>query len=183
MVRQLELDGIKLICPKIHRDERGFFSEAYSAPTLRPFGISTSFVQDNHSYSRAAGTVRGLHFQVPPFAQDKLVRVVRGKIIDVAVDLRRSSKTYGKHVAVELSAENWLQLLIPVGFAHAVFTLEPHTEVLYKVSAPYSKAHDAGLYWADPDLAIRWPIARTEDAVVSEKDHLLPKLRDFSSPF
>jgi dTDP-4-dehydrorhamnose 3,5-epimerase len=126
--------------------------------------------------------VRGLHFQARPFAQDKLIRVVRGRILDAAVDLRRSSRTFGRHVAIELSAENWQQLLVPIGFAHGFCTLEPDTEVLYKVTAPYSGQHDLGLAWNDPDLGIAWPVM-PDAAILSDKDRQQPRLADVSSYF
>lgn len=138
-------------------------------------GLNYNFVQDNHSLSRDVGTVRGLHFQSPPFAQDKLVRVLRGRILDIAVDLRQSSPTYKKYVAVELSYENWKQLLIPIGFAHGFVTLEPDTEVCYKVTNFYSTAHDHGISWDDPDIAIDWTIKKS-DAILSQKDKSLPPL-------
>lgn len=134
-------------------------------------------MQDNHSLSRDAGTVRGLHYQVYPFAQNKLVRVLRGRILDVAVDLRRSSPSFGKYVAVELSNENWQQLFVPVGFAHGFMTLEPDTEVFYKVTNFYSPDHDKGIAWDDPELAIEWPI-HFANVTLSEKDSKLPWLRD-----
>lgn len=178
----LEIPDVRLVRPKRFADARGFFSEVYNGPAFAARGIQITFVQDNHSLSAAVGTVRGLHFQTPPFAQDKLVRVTRGRILDVAVDIRTRSSTFGRHVAVELSAENWLQLLVPIGFAHGFCTLEPDTEVIYKVSAPYAPAHDAGCLWNDPDLAIDWPV-RSADAVLSERDARLPRLRDMTSPF
>ena len=125
------IDAVKIIEPKKFADSRGFFSEVHKSAALAAAGLELNFVQDNHSLSRAKGTIRGLHFQTAPFAQDKLVRVLRGAVLDVAVDLRRSSPTFGRHVAVELSAENWRQLLVPIGFAHAFCTLEPDTEVFY----------------------------------------------------
>ncbi|MFA6205266.1 MAG: dTDP-4-dehydrorhamnose 3,5-epimerase, partial [Methylocystis sp.] len=140
------------------------------------------FVQDNHSLSRDVGTVRGLHFQTAPFAQDKLVRVVSGRILDVAVDLRRSSQTFGRHVVVELSKENWRQLFIPIGFAHGFVTLEPDTEVIYKVTNFYSPQHDCGVAWDDPDIGIAWPAA-AESAVLSDKDRKWPRLRDLAEVF
>jgi dTDP-4-dehydrorhamnose 3,5-epimerase len=145
-------------------------------------GIAIDFVQDNHSLSAAVGTVRGLHFQTAPFAQAKLIRVVRGRIFDVAVDIRRSSPTFGKHVAVELSAENWRQLLVPVGFAHGFCTLEPDCEIQYKVSAYYSAADDFGLAWDDPALGIPWPV-RSEEAVLSDKDRRQPTLAELPAYF
>ncbi len=169
---------IKLIVPHIFRDDRGFFIETYNRSTLREIaGISADFVQDNHSRSEQAGVVRGLHFQIEPYAQDKLVRVVRGSICDVAVDIRVGSPSYGHHVSVELSAENQAQLWVPKGFAHGFCTLEPGTEVIYKVTAHYDRACDKGLAWDDPDLKIDWPIAAPA-ALLSDKDRTYPKLRD-----
>ena len=151
-----------MLNPRKFNDGRGFFSEVYDRRTLAEAGVCTDFVQDNHSLSTLKGTVRGLHFQTPPHAQDKLVRVVRGSVFDVAVDLRRSSPTYGRHVSVVLSSEAWNQILVPVGFAHGLMTLEPNTEVVYKVSHYYAPEHDMGLLWNDPTLGIRWPIPEDE---------------------
>lgn len=176
------IDAVKIMRPRRFGDERGFFSEVFRRDVMEQAGLPTDWVQDNHSYSSAPGTVRGLHFQTRPFAQDKLVRVVRGRILDAAVDLRRSSRTYGHHVAVELSAENWQQLLVPIGFAHGFCTLEPDTEVLYKVTAPYSAQHDLGLAWNDPDIGIAWPVAE-DAAVLSDKDRHQPRLADLSLYF
>lgn len=182
-VTSTDIPDVKVITPRRFSDERGFFSETWNSSVLKEeAGIDALFVQDNHSLSRPVGTVRGLHFQSAPFAQDKLVRVTRGRIIDVAVDLRRSSDSYGRHVAVELSADNWRQLWIPAGFAHGFCTLEPDTEVQYKVTAPYSAAHDHGVLWNDPDLAIAWPVA-AKDAVLSEKDAAQPRFRDLGPWF
>lgn len=169
------LPDVKIIQPRKFEDERGFFVETYSRPALTEGGIDIEFIQDNQSLSVATGTLRGLHFQRAPFAQDKLVRVVRGRIWDVAVDLRRRSTTFGQWFGLELSAENQTQLLVPVGFAHGFLTLEPDTEVIYKVSAPYSRDHDLGVAWNDPDLAVAWPLLRA-DPVLSAKDHALPRL-------
>lgn len=172
---------VKILTPSKHSDARGFFSEVYNAAALADHGIEVRFVQDNHSRSAEVGTLRGLHFQAPPFAQNKLIRVTRGRIFDVAVDLRRASPTFGRHVALELSAENWRQLFVPVGFAHGFCTLEPDTEVVYKVTDYYAPAHDCGLAWDDPDLAIEWPL---QDArVLSERDARHPRLKDLGSPF
>jgi dTDP-4-dehydrorhamnose 3,5-epimerase len=181
-VHPLEIEGVLLVEPKRFQDRRGFFSETYNAAELARHGFASIFVQDNHSLSTAAGTVRGLHFQTPPFAQAKLIRVVRGAIRDVAVDIRRGSPTFGRHVSVELSAENGLQLLIPEGFAHGFVTLRPLTEVAYKVSAPYAPAHDRGIAWDDPVLGIDWPVTGDE-AVLSAKDASLPALAELDNPF
>ena len=169
------IPAVKIVCPPVFADPRGTFSEVYNWQALAAAGIEIAFVQDNVSLSRPVGTVRGLHFQTPPFAQDKLVRVVRGRILDVAVDLRRGSPTFGRHVAVELSGENRLQLLVPIGFAHGFCTLEPDTEVQYKISAHYSAAHDHGLAWDDPALGIEWPV-QSESALLSDKDRAQPRL-------
>jgi dTDP-4-dehydrorhamnose 3,5-epimerase len=182
LITALAIADVKLIVPKKFGDARGFFSETYSRSALAKTGIDVDFVQDNHSRSAKVGTVRGLHFQTPPFAQDKLVRVTRGRILDVAVDIRKNSPTFGRHVTAELSAENWAQLLVPVGFAHAFITLEPDTEVIYKVSNVYAPQNDAGILWNDADLGIAWPIAAPE-VTLSDKDAKLPRLKDIVSPF
>lgn len=171
-----------IISPLRHKDSRGFFSETYKKSQLDRVGVPLSFVQDNHAFSVEPNTVRGLHFQTPPFAQDKLVRVVRGAILDVAVDLRGGSPTYGQHVSAVISAEKWNQILVPIGFAHGLVTLEPNTEVLYKVSNYYSPEHDKGLLWNDPDLAIDWGIAEA-DAQLSDKDGKQPRLKDLPTHF
>jgi dTDP-4-dehydrorhamnose 3,5-epimerase len=176
-VRPLGLDGVVEIIPRKFGDERGFFSETYNAAAFGQAGIELSFVQDNHSYSAAAGVVRGLHYQLPPFAQDKLLRVVRGRLFDVAVDIRRSSPDFGKWVGIEISAKKWNQILIPKGFAHGFMTLEPDTEVIYKVSALYSAAHDRGIKFDDPAIGIKWPM-NTGNATVSAKDAAAPLLSD-----
>ncbi len=182
MFQDLEIPGLKLITPKKHGDERGFFSETYNSATWRNAGLDYQFVQDNHSLSRDIGTLRGLHFQTAPYAQDKLVRVARGRIIDIAVDLRRSSPTFKKYIAVELSHENWQQLFIPIGFAHGFITLEENTEVIYKVTNLYSAAHDFGVAWNDRELNINWQIAASE-ITLSQKDKSLPFLRDIENLF
>jgi dTDP-4-dehydrorhamnose 3,5-epimerase len=181
-ITRLSIPDILLIEPKRFADARGFFSETYSRVAFAQAGLSMEFVQDNHSRSVKVGTVRGLHFQSPPFAQDKLVRVIRGRILDVAVDIRKGSPTFGRHVAADLSAENGAQLMVPVGFAHGFVTLETDTEVIYKVSNVYAPQSDAGILWNDPDLGITWPILATE-AILSEKDIKLPRLKDVISPF
>ena len=181
-VRPTEIPEVKLIAPARHGDHRGFFSEVYNRRALARAGIVIDFVQDNHSYSAQAGTLRGLHFQAPPHAQAKLVRVPRGAVLDVAVDLRHGSPTFGRHVAAELSAENWAQLLVPRGFGHGFLTLLPDTEVIYKVDAYYSPEHDLGVRWDDPDLAIPWPLP-PEGPVLSEKDRKQPLLADLPTYF
>lgn len=176
------IPDVKLVTPQRFGDHRGFFCETYNQQQFADAGITADFVQDNHSLSIPAGTVRGLHFQTPPFAQVKLVRVLRGRILDVVVDLRRSSPTYGQHVAVELSADDGRQLLVPMGFAHGFCTIEPNTEVAYKVSAYYSAAHDHGLRFDDPELAIAWPV-RAAEAILSDKDRGNPLLADLPTFF
>ena len=181
-VSPMSIPGVRLIRSKRFQDQRGYFAETYVQRDYVAAGISNNFVQDNQSYSVAPGTLRGLHFQTAPFAQAKLVRVLRGKIFDVVVDLRRSSKSYGQHVTVELSAEGGEQLFVPVGFAHGFCTLVPDTEVTYKVDAVYSAANDCGVNAADPDLGIRWPVRKGSE-VLSEKDRALPMLKDIPAPF
>lgn len=181
-IQDAPLAGVKILTPKKFADRRGFFSEVYNEAAWRDAGASNRFVQDNHSRSAAAGTVRGLHFQREPRAQEKLVRVTRGRILDVVVDLRRSSVTFGLHFTCELSADNWAQLLVPIGFAHGFCTLTEDAEVLYKVSDFYSAAHDHGLAWNDPDLGIAWPIP-SESAIISDRDRRWPRLRDLGETF
>lgn len=180
--KSLSIPDIKLVCPTIHRDARGFFSETYSARALGEAGIPDGFVQDNHSLSVEKGVLRGLHFQIPPHAQDKLIRVTRGAILDVAVDIRVGSPTYGRHVAQVLSAENWQQLWVPKGFAHGYCTLEPDTEVLYKVTDYYSPSSDRGLAWNDPALDIAWPVTAAA-AILSDKDRRHPVLAELPGYF
>ena len=172
-VEALGIDGVKLITPSRHGDDRGYFSETYSAPRMEAAGIADLFVQDNQSFSRASGTVRGLHCQIAPFAQGKLVRVLRGAIWDVAVDARTGSPTYGQHVAATLSAENGSQLWIPPGFLHGFCTTAPDTEVAYKVTALYHGASERGVVWTDPTLALPWPVEPWA-AALSDKDRVLP---------
>jgi dTDP-4-dehydrorhamnose 3,5-epimerase len=175
IVEPTSIPDVKLLRSRRHGDDRGFFCETYSRRELRAAGITCDFVQDNHSLSRPEGVVRGLHFQLPPFEQDKLVRVTRGSILDVAVDLRRFSPSFGRHVAVVIAATEPTQLFVPAGFAHGFCTLEADTEVQYKVSAYYAPTHDRGLAWDDPALAIDWPVAR-EAAILSDKDRRHPVL-------
>jgi dTDP-4-dehydrorhamnose 3,5-epimerase len=176
------IPDVRVIVTDRFGDDRGFFSETYHRARFEAAGIADSFVQDNHSLSRARGTVRGLHFQLPPFAQAKLVRVVRGSVCDVAVDLRRGSPTFGKHVCATLTADRGNQLFVPAGFAHGFCTLEPDTEVVYKVSDYYSPEHERGLLWCDPALGIEWPVS-TPDATVSDRDRLHPPLAELRDVF
>ena len=181
-VEHLNIPDVRLLSPRKHDDRRGFFSETYNKKAFDALGIYIDFVQDNHSYSADKGTVRGLHFQTPPFAQDKLVRVARGSVFDIAVDLRQGSSSYGRHVSAVLSADAWNQILVPIGFAHGFMTLEPDTEVIYKVSNYYAPDHDKGLLWNDPALGINWPIS-DDEAVFSDKDGKLPRLAELVTPF
>lgn len=169
------IPAVKLIHLKRFDDSRGFFSEIYHQDAFREAGIDCAFVQDNYSRSRVPGVVRGLHFQIAPMAQAKLVMVTRGAIFDVAVDLRAEAPSYGQHVAHVLSVEGWDQLFIPEGFAHGFCTLEAETDVIYKVSAPYSPAHERGLLWSDPALRIEWPVP-PEKALLSQRDTKHPTL-------
>jgi dTDP-4-dehydrorhamnose 3,5-epimerase len=180
-ISPLDIPDVKILRPKKHGDARGFFSETWSRAALEAAGIDIDFVQDNQSLSATRGTVRGLHFQTPPHAQAKLLRVIRGAVFDVAVDLRQGAPSYGRHVSAVISAEEWNQILVPVGFAHGFMTLEPDTEVIYKVSGVYSPANDAGILWNDPDLGIAWPL--DVEPVLSDKDRVQPRLRDFDTPF
>jgi dTDP-4-dehydrorhamnose 3,5-epimerase len=174
--------AVKLIRPRRFGDERGWFMETYNRRRYVDFGIDCTFIQDNHSMSRDVGVLRGLHWQAPPHGQDKLVRCVKGRIWDVAVDARRGSPTFGKWVAAELSAENGHQLFIPVGFAHGFVTLEPNTEVEYKVSGDYAPDCEGGVQWDDPTIALPWPLPES-GPTLSDKDKILPPLREADSPF
>lgn len=180
-IRETALEGVLVITPRRFGDARGFFSETWNAKALAEAGLDLTFVQDNQSYSAVPGTVRGLHYQAPPHAQDKLVRVVRGRILDVAVDIRVGSPTYGQWVAEELSAENGAQLLIPKGFLHGFATLEPDTDVIYKCTDFYAPAADGAVRFDDPDLAIDWRLEG--QATLSDKDAAAPLFKDFESPF
>jgi dTDP-4-dehydrorhamnose 3,5-epimerase len=181
-IRPLNIAEVKLLIPKIHRDARGFLSETYSRRGLESAGIASDFVQDNHSVSVEAGTVRGLHFQVHPHAQGKLVRVSQGSIYDVAVDIRVGSPTFGQHAGAVLSAENWMQMWIPAGFAHGFCTLEPDTAVIYKVTAYYAPECDRGLKWDDAALGIEWPVEH-DKVRLSDKDRAHPVLKDMAPAF
>lgn len=172
-----------LIRPKRLGDARGWFTETYNRDTAAKLGITCEFVQDNHSLSTPVFTLRGLHFQTPPRAQDKLVRCIRGRIFDVAVDVRNGSPTYGRWVGAELTADNGHQLFVPVGFAHGFVTLEPDTEVVYKCSDTYAPEQDGGIAWNDPAIGIDWPLPVGALPQLSAKDQVQPLLADFNSPF
>ena len=181
-IRETALPEVKVLTPRRFGDARGWFAETWSAARLAEAGLAYNWVQDNESLSGRAGTLRGLHYQAPPFAQAKLVRVVQGAIRDVAVDARRGAPTFGRWVAEELSAENGAQMLVPRGFLHGFVTLTADTLVLYKVDAPYNAASDGAVAWDDPDLAIDWGLAPGA-AILSDKDRGAPRLRDWTSPF
>jgi dTDP-4-dehydrorhamnose 3,5-epimerase len=174
------LDGAYIIEPRVFKDARGFFSETHNKKTFEQNGLNYDFIQDNHSYSKEAGVLRGLHFQKPPYAQSKLVRVVRGRVYDVIVDLRKSSLTYCRSYGLELSQENMKMLLVPKGFAHAYCTLEPDSIVLYKVDEFYSPVSESGIIWNDPDLGIKWPL---NEVLLSDKDSKLPMMRELGDTF
>lgn len=176
-VRGTEIEGVKLLSPVRHEDARGAFYEIYNAERFRQAGIVCEFVQDSLSLSNLPGTVRGLHFQAPPHAQDKLIRVARGAAFDVVVDIRRTSSTFGRHCAFRLDARTGTQLFVPRGFLHGFCTLEPDTEVVYKLSAHYAPEAEYGVLWNDPDLDIKWPVSPAE-AILSAKDAAAPRLRD-----
>lgn len=181
-ITTLAIPEVRLLEPVKHGDHRGFFSETYNKRVLQEAGITLDFVQDNQSLSAEVGTVRGLHFQVPPHAQAKLLRVTRGAIFDVVVDLRQGSPSYGQHVSATISAATWNQILVPVGFAHGFCTLEPDTEVIYKVTDYYAPEAEQGLLWNDPALSIDWPVTEAE-AILSDRDRHWPALRELSTVF
>ena len=180
-IEKTALDGVMIITPKRFGDHRGFFSESWNKSAMDAAGLSYDFVQDNHSLSMTPGTVRGLHFQAPPRAQDKLVRCGRGALFDVAVDIRKGSATYGQWVGVELTAENGKQLLVPAGFAHGFMTLVPETEIIYKCTDTYAPETEGALLWNDADIGIDWPLDIAP--VLSDKDAAAPGLSGFDSPF
>jgi dTDP-4-dehydrorhamnose 3,5-epimerase len=180
--RALPISGPLLLTVRRFGDHRGFLMETYSRRDFTAVGVPDEFVQDNHSLSAAAGTLRGMHFQLPPRAQAKLVRVLRGAILDVVVDLRRSSPTFGRHASVKLTAEGGEQSYVPAGFAHGFCTLEPNTEVAYKVTDHYAPELDRGLAWDDPDLALPWPTL-PGGPTLSDKDRKHPRLRDLPDLF
>lgn len=182
MFERMQIPEVILVTPRRFGDDRGYFRETYKTTTYHDCGIDVIFVQDNHSYSKDQGVLRGLHFQTAPHAQDKLVFCTRGRILDVAVDIRHGSPTFGQHVRAELSAENGQQLFVPKGFAHAFLTLVPDCEVQYKCSDVYSPECDAGLAWDDPALGIDWPLPET-GAVTSDKDKIHPKLAELPEYF
>ena len=181
-ITETSLPGVLILTPKRFGDARGFFSETWNRRALRAAGIDIDFVQDNHSLSLEAGTVRGLHFQAPPHAQAKLVRCGRGALFDVAVDLRRGSPSFGQWVGVELSFENARQLLIPAGFAHGFVTRAPETEIIYKCSDYYAPECEGAIRWDDPEIGIDWQLG-AHAPVLSEKDAAAPGWREFDSPF
>jgi len=182
VVEKFNIEGIFSIAPIKRGDHRGFFSETYSKDALAAAGIVANFVQDNHVYSAKRGVLRGLHFQVPPRAQVKLVRCTRGAILDVNVDIRRGSPTYGKHIAVELSAANWKQLWVPTGFAHGYITLEADCEVLYKVTDSWAPECERGLAWDDPNIGIDWRLPSTE-LILADRDRAFPRLSEIQEAF
>jgi dTDP-4-dehydrorhamnose 3,5-epimerase len=175
------IEGLIIIEPRVFDDARGYFYESYNKSKFIEAGIEGDFVQDNQSLSQK-GAVRGLHGQAPPFAQGKLVRVIHGRVLDIAIDIRKRSSTYGKYVSVELSGDNKLQLWIPAGFLHGFSTLEDNTIFTYKVNNDYDKASEIGVIWNDPDLGIDWGVSKN-DVLLSPKDELLPHFESFQSPF
>lgn len=178
---ETKIKDLLIIEPKIWKDDRGYFFESYNQKLFKKAGIEADFIQDNQSLSQK-GTLRGLHAQAPPFAQGKLVRVIQGSVLDIAVDIRKNSATYGQHVKVELSGENQRMLWVPPGFLHGFLTLEDQTIFCYKVTNLYNKESELGVIWNDPDLNIDWGIQASE-AILSEKDQVLPALKDLKSPF
>ncbi|WP_025300668.1 dTDP-4-dehydrorhamnose 3,5-epimerase [Candidatus Endolissoclinum faulkneri] len=181
-IKSLSITDVKVMTPKQFIDARGNLSETYSKITLANHGINLDFVQDNHSISRSAGVLRGLHFQISRFAQDKLLRVIKGRIFDVAVDIRQGSHTYGMWVGVEISSVARNQILVPIGFAHGFITMEPDTEVIYKVTSPYSPENERGIAWNDPAIGIEWPLTGVK-LTISEKDKTHPSLADLPAYF
>lgn len=181
-ITSLTIPEVKLIEAKVFEDNRGLFLETYSKRSFDQAGINCSFIQDSLSSSKKVGVIRGLHFQLPPHAQAKLIRVIKGRIWDVAVDLRKASPTYSQYVSTELSAQNLNMLFIPAGFAHGFVTLDPDCEIQYKTDSYYMPSHEGGIRWNDPDLAINWPI-QNDSITLSKKDALLPMLTNFHSTF
>ena len=181
MFEQTGMAGLLVFTPPRHGDDRGFFSETWSERAFTELGLGFGWVQDNHSYSREPGVLRGLHYQAPPMSQAKLVRCTRGRIWDVAVDVRPGSPTFGQWHGLELSADNWKQFLVPRGFLHGFVTMAPDTEVQYKVDQPYSPEHDGAVIWNDPELAIEWPL--TDAPTLSAKDAGAPLFANWTNPF
>ena len=181
-VTSLEITDVKVITPPRHADDRGFLCEVYNRDLFSASGIDANFIQDNQSLSITKGTVRGLHYQAPPFAQAKLVRVLKGAIVDVAVDIRKASPTYGHWVKTELTAENGNQVFVPKGFLHGFATLQPETEILYKVDNPYSREHSGSVCWSDPTLNIAWGL-HPSAATLSDQDKTASIFAEFISPF
>lgn len=182
-IKETPIKGLLVVEPKVWKDNRGYFYESFNAKILSDAGIDVTFVQDNQSFSQK-GALRGLHAQKDPFAQGKLVRVIQGRVMDVAVDIRKSSPTFGQHFALELSGENHLQLWVPPGFLHGFITLEDDTIFTYKVSNYYDKNSEIGVIWNDTDLNIEWGKEVPEDEfLLSDKDQVLPSFKDFNSPF
>lgn len=179
-VIKTDMLDLLLIKPKVFKDSRGFFLESYSHRTFSERGVTTEFLQDNHAFSQIKGVLRGLHFQLPPHTQTKLVRVTRGSVYDVAVDLRKESPSFGKWQGFELTADNFYMLYIPQGFAHGYCTLEDETEFMYKNDNFYAPDYDAAIRWNDPTLKIDWPV---DEPILSEKDARAPLFKDFESPF
>lgn len=175
-----ELQGVILIQPKVFKDNRGFFLESFSSKAFVEAGIDCTFVQDNHSKSVQTGVLRGLHFQLPPYAQSKLVRVIKGAILDVVIDIRKISPTFGQWRSFELTEDNFSILFVPAGFAHGFCTLKPNTEVQYKVDSLYAPGAENGIRWNDPTLNINWPV---KEPILSAKDAILPFFKDLDSPF
>jgi len=178
---ETSIAGLLIIEPKLWRDDRGYFYESYNKKLFKDAGIDADFVQDNQSFSQK-GTLRGLHGQADPFAQGKLVRVIQGSVIDIAVDIRKNSPTFGQHVSIELSGDNFKMFWIPPGFLHGFATLEDNTIFSYKVTNLYDKASEIGIRWDDPDLNINWSL-KSEEIILSDKDKVLPLFKDFVSPF
>ncbi|MEM1346320.1 MAG: dTDP-4-dehydrorhamnose 3,5-epimerase [Pseudomonadota bacterium] len=181
MFETTPIPDLLIVRPKRFGDDRGFFSEVWNRKAFEAEGLTFDWCQDNHSRSGATGTLRGLHYQAPPFAQAKLVRCAKGCVWDVGVDVRPGSPTYGKWFGLELSEDNWTQLLVPRGFLHGFVTLVPDSEVLYKVDAPYSKECDGAVAWDDPEIAVEWPVEGAP--VLSDKDRAAPHLKDWQNPF
>jgi len=180
-ITKTNIEGLLILEPRIFKDDRGYFYESYNRQKFGELGIEADFIQDNQSFSQK-GAVRGLHGQANPFAQSKLVRVIKGRALDVAVDIRKNSPTFGKHFSIELNEDNKLLFYIPAGFLHGFATLEDDTIFTYKVNNYYNKASEIGVLWNDETLAINWGI-RTNDVLLSAKDEILPRFHEFNSPF